>query len=73
MIVCDVDVYGVSIHAPRGRSDFPSPTQIAHRAKFQSTLPVGGATIGNICPYISNRVSIHAPRGRSDWWLQYQG
>ena len=33
---------------------------------FQSTLPVGGATVWYINRYISKLISIHAPRGGSD-------
>ncbi len=35
-------------------------------ASFQSTLPVGGATIQKITPSDVSRISIHAPRGGSD-------
>ncbi len=34
----------VSIHAPRGRSDFPGGRSPVFHSRFQSTLPVGGAT-----------------------------
>ena len=38
----------ISIHAPRGGSDSrPISTAWRKKAKFQSTLPVGGATIDN--------------------------
>ena len=34
--------------------------------EFQSTLPVGGATIQDIVLSLMLRISIHAPRGGSD-------
>lgn len=36
----------ISIHAPRRGSDAPSAATPQAEAKFQSTLPVGGATAG---------------------------
>ena len=35
----------ISIHAPRGGSDRPSDELLAQTGLFQSTLPVGGATL----------------------------
>ena len=35
----------ISIHAPRGGSDKPGKTQPSFAVEFQSTLPVGGATM----------------------------
>ena len=35
----------ISIHAPRGGSDLRDAERVAALLKFQSTLPVGGATI----------------------------
>ena len=35
---------GISIHAPRGGSDSDKVCEYGHQKKFQSTLPVGGAT-----------------------------
>ena len=34
--------------------------------RFQSTLPVGGATLRQIKPLAKFSISIHAPRGGSD-------
>ena len=56
----------ISIHAPRGGSDgFLYEDQRAC-PRFQSTLPVGGATIGSIVIEREQAISIHAPRGGSD-------
>ena len=38
--------------------------------RFQSMLPVGGATITIVCPCLLITVSIHAPRGESDAFLR---
>ena len=56
----------ISIHAPRGGSDsrLTFPTQIS--LLFQSTLPVGGATLHDTNQPCSACISIHAPRGGSD-------
>ena len=35
---------GISIHAPRAGSDNPPPPQASRKNRFQSTLPVRGAT-----------------------------
>ena len=35
----------ISIHAPRGGSDRSDTSNVNTRRQFQSTLPVGGATI----------------------------
>ena len=35
----------ISIHAPRGGSDGRQPCQVSNHPVFQSTLPVGGATL----------------------------
>ena len=56
----------ISIHAPRGGSD-PHGTVVSHDlSTFQSTLPVGGATICVFFCSICVFISIHAPRGGSD-------
>ena len=57
----------ISIHAPRGGSDPKDDFEDGDYIRFQSTLPVGGATrrelhIGEIA-----QISIHAPRGGSDF------
>ncbi len=57
----------VSIHAPRGRSDVLGQSWLRRDGLFQSTLPVGGATLARIrSVQVVDKVSIHAPRGRSD-------
>ena len=57
----------ISIHAPRGGSDWKTTKSVWIPCQFQSTLPVGGATCKR---YGQNRavsrISIHAPRGGSD-------
>ena len=40
--------------------------------KFQSTLPVGGATIDSADFVIMSSISIHAPRGGSDSFSQFR-
>ena len=56
----------ISIHAPRGGSDFLSGKSSRPRLKFQSTLPVGGATAACRRFQRDATISIHAPRGGSD-------
>ena len=41
-----------------------------HTGGFQSTLPVGGATLSMLRPADQNNISIHAPRGGSDVFRQ---
>ena len=56
----------ISIHAPRGGSDYPGRYPFLSLEQFQSTLPVGGATnAGDLIPIYCD-ISIHAPRGGSD-------
>ncbi len=38
-------VAAISIHAPRGGSDPPAVKRLKEEKIFQSTLPVGGATV----------------------------
>ena len=40
--------------------------------EFQSTLPVGGATLKRVYQYTFQEISIHAPRGGSDRPGRYQ-
>ena len=56
----------ISIHAPRGgeRLETLPPDKLA--LLFQSTLPVGGATIIPCVLEQNDFISIHAPRGGSD-------
>ena len=56
----------ISIHAPRGGSDFTAVCTGYDGRKFQSTLPVGGATVFGIWLVKVVIISIHAPRGGSD-------
>ena len=56
----------ISIHAPRGGSDFLSQVSSVFTLSFQSTLPVGGATAWLFRRSVIWKISIHAPRGGSD-------
>ncbi len=44
----------ISIHAPRAGSDVIEQIFIPHRTKFQSTLPVRGATLSQTAGRISS-------------------
>ena len=58
---------GISIHAPRGGSDSPGSDGCPGNGNgFQSTLPVGGATLEIPAKNSIGFISIHAPRGGSD-------
>ena len=57
---------GISIHAPRAGSDNPPPPQASRKNRFQSTLPVRGATEPNLFETLYSAISIHAPRAGSD-------
>ena len=56
----------ISIHAPREGSDRSLPVSFRLESIFQSTLPVRGATGGNLTVYGYALISIHAPREGSD-------
>ena len=56
----------ISIHAPRGGSDVSLLLLMRMCRKFQSTLPVGGATLVKHSLFTNVSISIHAPRGGSD-------
>ena len=56
----------ISIHAPRGGSDVGHHALLSLGDIFQSTLPVGGATIKILIVPCQRPISIHAPRGGSD-------
>ena len=60
------DMAEISIHAPRAGSDSWMYLAFATYRRFQSTLPVRGATmrIGDLLRSIG--ISIHAPRAGSD-------
>ena len=58
--------YLISIHAPRGGSDFILWSMSSFNNQFQSTLPVGGATSSAYPAKGDSCISIHAPRGGSD-------
>ena len=57
---------GISIHAPRERSDLIAGNAEIYGNAFQSTLLVRGATVTLCYNIIMVRISIHAPRERSD-------
>ena len=58
----------ISIHAPRGGSDIDSLSIEVSTSAFQSTLPVGGATLDwTAIQEKMAYISIHAPRGGSDF------
>ena len=56
----------ISIHAPRVGSDFAYRSFGSNRWKFQSTLPVWGATTSMRFRNPETGISIHAPRVGSD-------
>ena len=56
----------ISIHAPRGGSDYDTSASDYGLAIFQSTLPAGGATTEYSTTLKLAQISIHAPRGGSD-------
>ena len=56
----------ISIHAPRAGSDKCKLKVCIYPARFQSTLPVRGATIGVDESAVMLSISIHAPRAGSD-------
>ncbi len=56
----------VSIHAPREGSDVFPHWLTASVSRFQSTLPVRGATRLKVVDRVGLGVSIHAPREGSD-------
>ncbi len=60
----------ISIHAPRGGSDCSLNPILVEDAEFQSTLPVGGATLLLVPCGAAIKISIHAPRGGSDYVLR---
>ena len=61
----------ISIHAPREGSDPKSSISPRWKPRFQSTLPVRGATFLEAGGQIGRQISIHAPREGSD--LPYSG
>ena len=65
LIISDSRWY-ISIHAPRGGSDNTSYQRSVADMQFQSTLPVGGATLKIVFDETASFISIHAPRGGSD-------
>ena len=56
----------ISIHAPRVGSDTSGYRLCADVTKFQSTLPVWGATTSFSASEAAVEISIHAPRVGSD-------
>ena len=59
------NVPDISIHASRGGSD-PGTGSSGSSSRFQSTLPAGEATNGDITSSVAADISIHASRGGSD-------
>ena len=57
---------GISIHAPREGSDAVCFFSAHRSARFLSTLPARGATLGRAAAAINMSISIHAPREGSD-------
>ena len=62
----NVIAFIISIHAPRGGSDLYPAVDVMQQLRFQSTLPVGGATRNAVCRQELGYISIPAPRGGSD-------
>ena len=56
----------ISIHAPRAGSDAIWLNHVIIEEKFQSTLPVRGATVERNLRVAHISISIHAPRAGSD-------
>ena len=56
----------ISIHAPREGSDRLQRRLSDRAVRFQSTLPVKGATYSRIIDWNIGKISIHAPREGSD-------
>ena len=56
----------ISIHAPRAGSDQIPDGALRARQRFQSTLPVRGATSATSVAASAVSISIHAPRAGSD-------
>ncbi len=58
----------ISIHAPNTGSDLHPSCNNKMNLRFQSTLPIQGAT--RVCIYyiLVNNISIHAPNTGSDFW-----
>ena len=60
------DGHGISIHAPRVGSDRIGWDVLIRLGRFQSTLPVWGATDAKEQMMEQMEISIHAPRVGSD-------
>ncbi len=58
--------FSISIHAPRVGSDDFLTVKYNKAEKFQSTLPVWGATWPEQMSALKDEISIHAPRVGSD-------
>ena len=70
-----IQSFHISIHAPRAGSDPITVAALQSDGKFQSTLPVRGATAMEEETMAKKEISIHAPRAGSDhhqprtrWW-----
>ena len=57
----------ISIHAPHAGSDLAGYAEEALAEKFQSTLPMRGATLVTVRDCGARLISIHAPHAGSDF------
>ena len=64
--LCSRYEHGISIHAPRAGSDSAGAFYLPYFIRFQSTLPVRGATRYAAVKQVFYGISIHAPRAGSD-------
>ena len=71
-LVIEVDSPSISIHAPLTGSDRSQSAETGTR-KFQSTLPLRGATTGKEARDYISRISIHAPLTGSDAFQESAG
>ena len=62
----DAKLVNISIHTPREGSDEPGAVCSVFMQKFQSTLPVRGATSAGDATIYIQIISIHTPREGSD-------
>ncbi len=58
--------YRISIHAPHAGSDFGENMKANDAMRFQSTLPMRGATAEDSGMQLIRTISIHAPHAGSD-------
>ena len=67
-----VGLWHFNPRSPWGERRPPCP-RYTPRCRFQSTLPVGGATMISRCKAMYCSISIHAPRGGSDEYARSNG